>query len=225
MVTAGLFARNAAPADAQAGRDRRAVWSVAVCMNNCMYRVGRGFPFAVLEAGAEAGWGMNETDIVYERLVRQVADELRERSRQIPGIGGETTEETFVVAVRWAGRQFGQEKTADMVLLQLMTGLPVAVAARWVGVLRPTGRNQKLRPARWTKTGSRVTAAEELEAEMSGWVAVAGPDGWMWAAAGFTLAETRVLSGLPETDPGRPGPDQLAVMAALREPAADGAFG
>ena len=58
--------------------------------------------------------------------------------------------------------------------------------------------------------------ADDNAAVLQEWVPAAGPDGWAWAAAGYTPAETRMLLALPETDPNRPGPDQLAVMAALQ---------
>ena len=62
-----------------------------------------------------------------------------------------------------------------------------------------------------------VSFADENAEVLQEWVAAAGPDGWAWAAAGYTPDETEMLLALPETDPDRPGPDQLAVMAALRQ--------
>ena len=55
-----------------------------------------------------------------------------------------------------------------------------------------------------------------LAPRLKEWAAAAGPDGWAWAAAGYSPEQARVLLGLPETHPDRPGPEQLAVMAALR---------
>ena len=57
-----------------------------------------------------------------------------------------------------------------------------------------------------------------LAPQLKEWAAAAGPDGWAWAAAGYSPEQARELLALPETDPARPGPEQLVVMAALRQP-------
>ena len=72
--------------------------------------------------------------------------------------------------------------------------------------------------ARWIAVSGDLSFGT-FESRIDEWVAAAGPDGWAWAAAGYTPAETQVLRALPDPDPGRPGPDQLAVMAALIRPA------
>ena len=88
-------------------------------------------------------------------------------------------------------------------------GLTDLQALRWLQVLEP-------RWPRWTLRG--FVWLDPVYAEnLQKWVSAVGPDGWAWHAAGYTLAETQVLSGLPGGHPDRPGPDQLAVMAALRE--------
>ena len=82
-------------------------------------------------------------------------------------------------------------------------------ALRWLQVLEP-------RWSRWNTEGF-VWLNQVYAETLREWVSAAGPEGWAWPAAGYTPDQTRVLLALPETHPDRPGPDQLAVMAALRD--------
>ena len=79
-------------------------------------------------------------------------------------------------------------------------------ALRWLQVITPE----------WEGFGSGCLS-RWLDPLLREWVEAAGPDGWAWAAAGYTPDETEVLLALPETDPARPGPEQLTVMAALQQ--------
>lgn len=77
---------------------------------------------------------------------------------------------------------------------------------------------RSLEIGRWARPApDRVMPSwEEDGALLQQWVALIGPDGWTWPAAGFSVEETRTLTALPERDPVRPNRDQLLVMAALR---------
>ena len=106
--------------------------------------------------------------------------------------------------------QADRKVIAITVIVGLLLGqadreLPVGDTLRWLTALR-AGRPQNLDVLR-TMTYQIVR-----------WVSVAGPEGWVWVSAGYTIDQARELLGLPVGHPDRPGPDQLAVMAALREP-------
>ena len=62
-----------------------------------------------------------------------------------------------------------------------------------------------------------VSLTDSAQRCLREWAAAAGPDGWGWLMAGYTPEEAAALRELPETHSDRPGPDQLAVMAALRQ--------
>ena len=68
---------------------------------------------------------------------------------------------------------------------------------------------------RWTDTAEKVIPSG-LRGQLGKWLASTGPDGWMWAAAGYTPEQMAVLVTLPLGHPDRPTDDQLTVMAALR---------
>ena len=100
------------------------------------------------------------------------------------------------------------------VLAALMSAGPAGLtdpqALRWLQALVPPCRS-------WSRFGLAVSLAEDNAEVLQEWVRAAGPDGWSWPEAGYTPDQARMLLALPETHPDRPGPDQLAVMAALRE--------
>ena len=99
-------------------------------------------------------------------------------------------------------------------------GLDDPTVLVWKGTLQGWDFGEPVRywplalPRGWTPAGPE--AKSWTRAVLKRWVTAAGPDGWAWAAAGYTPDETEVLRALPETHPDRPGPDQLTVMAALR---------
>ena len=96
------------------------------------------------------------------------------------------------------------------VLTATPEGLTDLQALRWLQAIPCASLNQSLGFGMWIGAACGARGLQE-------WLTVVGSDGWEWAAAGYTLDETRVLLALPETHPDRPGPDQLAVMAALRQ--------
>ena len=113
------------------------------------------------------------------------------------------------------GRPLWQALTA--VVSAGPAGLTDLQMLRWLQVL-----TLRQPPTRTTRGIPRVilaiSLAENLPKVLQEWVVAAGPDGWALAAAGYSQDEARLLLALPETHPDRPGPDQLAVMAALQQP-------
>ena len=91
-------------------------------------------------------------------------------------------------------------------------GLTDLQALRWLQQLAPSMKGIPRVELAISLVEEAATASALRE-----WAAAAGPDGWAWLMAGYTPAETRVVLALPVGHPDRPGPDQLAVMAALRE--------
>ena len=87
-------------------------------------------------------------------------------------------------------------------------GLPCRFLPQWERALEIGRWGPHVQDPLWTEHDTESLTA---------WVRLAGPDGWVWVAAGYTHDQARTLLALPETHPDRPGPDQLAVMAALRE--------
>ena len=92
------------------------------------------------------------------------------------------------------------------VLAARETDLTDLQALRWLQVLLPNPGVRLL----WGEY-------ERVAPRLRGWGLAVGPEGWAWPAAGYTPEQAQTLLALPETHPERPGPDQLAVMAALRE--------
>ena len=101
---------------------------------------------------------------------------------------------------------------AAVTLRLIATGMTVQQATGWADGLGATLLDRAEQEPSWD--------AAETETELLAWIRAFGPDRWTavasWEAAGYTPEQTRVLLGLPETHPDRPGPNQLAVMAALR---------
>lgn len=75
-----------------------------------------------------------------------------------------------------------------------------------------------LMPTEWNRWYFLWPDPENINPHLREWVGVTGPEGWAWAAAGYTLDQAQVVLALPIGHPDRPGPDQLAVMAALQQP-------
>lgn len=96
-----------------------------------------------------------------------------------------------------------------LLIVEDRTGLPPRAAAHWLDALR-------LDEGPYSNP-TDPAFIDGVLAALIGWVAVTGPGGWAWADAGYGQGEARALFALPETHPGRPGRDQLAVMAALRQ--------
>ena len=113
----------------------------------------------------------------------------REGLKQAGCLDGNSVVSSWPVAVDWALQITGQY------------GIPDRTMGRWAAALH------------WDY---ETDSAFEQAVLLDQWMGLVGADGWAWPAAGFTPDEARALLALPETDPGRPGPDQLAVMAALR---------
>ena len=94
------------------------------------------------------------------------------------------------------------EITVDLVAAD-RTGMADSDVRRWRAA---TGWGQPI----------QIGMLNELCAHARRWTKAAGPSAWAWAAAGYSLVETTALAALPAGHPDRPGPDQLAVMAALQ---------
>ena len=169
-------------------------------------RVGRTLrlasvvPISVIDELLADGWTPSELSSLRHRTgtrsFSETARHIIALNRAVPGIGG--TGCGLRVQVAAAVMSAGSVNLTDLQMLRWLQALGPAVATG-----QDSGYFAFLDPPR---AGSRLQE----------WLAAAGPDGWAWAAAGYTPAETQVLLGLPETHPNRPGPEQLAVMAALR---------
>ena len=169
-------------------------------------RLGFAVPVNIIDELITHGWTVTElADLmswveftVGTTTFPETVRRLRELHGAAPGIGG------------------GGRRTLWHALAALMSAGPAGLtdlqALRWFQVL-----------AQKTFDGvSQVDIAmilsEKDQQNIQEWSVVTGPEGWVWPAAGYTLDEARLLLALPETHPDRPGPDQLAVMAALQQP-------
>ena len=90
--------------------------------------------------------------------------------------------------------------------------VPVWSLPGWVAcdAIRVPGRTVSACPSRGLRTALRWRPAS---VDIDVWCDQAPA----LYAAGFTGEETAVLAGLPLGDPGRPSPDQLVAMTALRD--------
>ena len=129
-----------------------------------------------------------------------IARRLLELHRAAPGIGGPDGRMLWcaLAAVMTAGQ-------ASLTDLQTL---------RWLQALVPSKQSGWASPSSLAKNLDLDGGILELIQE---WVLGAGPDGWLWPTAGYTIDEARVVLALPAGHPDRPGPEQLAVMAALRD--------
>ena len=164
-------------------------------------RLASAAPVSVTDDLRAYGWGVEE---LHSLMAWRKADRfpetvcrLGELYKAVSGAGGPDS------ALLW--------HALTAVVSAGPAGLTDLQALRWVQVFVPE------RPTWVPRVGWAMRFADDNAAVLQEWVPVAGPDGWLWAAAGYTPAETRVLLGLPEAHPNRPGPDQLAVMAALQK--------
>ena len=182
----------------------------------CVHMIASGVPFAVFEAGARAGW---EQDVVvsnYSWFVRPAWYEFQKPhpDDQTTGPAGSRL---YTETVTGHGQRLGPDRTADTFLLMILTGLTATDACGWVIALADgPGPNPFFPPI--STAQKRTRAIEMFVEDVRRWVTATGPDGWVWPTAGYTLDQARLLLALPVGHPDRPGPDQLAVMAALRAP-------
>ena len=146
------------------------------------------------------GWVLTELASLLHTLpdggFPETARRLSALCKAAPGIGGPDGDLMWhaAAAVAAAG-------PAELTDLQ---------ALRWIQVIDSGKANWASGFVAWRDPGCRATWLQR-------WVRGAGPDGWVWAGAGYTPDEARVLRALSVGHPDRPGPEQLAVMAALRQ--------
>ena len=181
-------------------------------------------PVTVIDELLVDGWHLTEIYYLLERtngrrfIIGGFAETVR-RLRMLHQTAPETGEPD--------GRSLWQALAA--VIFADPAGLTDLQALRWVQVLAPgsvlrtvlTTGLQALAPSGLEFFTPRVAMSivfvDDNTKVLQEWVASAGPDGWAWPAAGYTPEQARLLLALPKTDPDRPGPDQLKVMAALRQ--------
>ena len=167
-------------------------------------RLAAAVPVDVIDGLLASGWTLNDLN------------DLRCRTGKghSAGVGFGGTARRVAVLHRVAPEDCGPGRdlrwnAVAAVLDSKQAGLTDLQALRWMRVVAPTA---------WTKWHLYPgPGSENINPYLREWVGVAGPDGWVWPAAGYTLNETRVLRALPGGHPDQPGPDQLAVMAALRQ--------
>ena len=166
-------------------------------------RLAAVVPVGVIDGLLASGWTLNDLN------------DLRCRTGKghSAGVGFGETASRVAALHRVAPEDCGPGRglrwnAVAAVLDSKQAGLTDRQALRWIRVVAPT---------EWTRWYFLWSGPEEINPYLRGWVGVAGPDGWLWPAAGYTPDQARMLLGLPETHPDRPGPDQLAVMAALRD--------
>ena len=163
-------------------------------------------PVSAIDGLLAAGWSLTEmTHLMgkkgYEDLIDggfpNTVRRLSALHQIAPGIGGPDG------ALLW--------HALTAVLSAGPAGLTDLQALRWLQTFASSDRKF------WVpRVVLAVSSADNNAEVLREWVSAAGPDGWLWAAAGYSRRMTRVLRGLPVGHPDRPGPDQLAVMAALR---------
>ena len=111
------------------------------------------------------------------------------------------------------------DRAAAMIAVRFAAGgMTTEQASGWADRLG----TDMLIEARPNTSDQKKSCGETIETELLAWVEAFGPDQWAaavpWFAAGYTPGQAATLLTFPVEHPDRPGPDQLAVMAALREP-------
>ena len=157
-------------------------------------RLAATIPVTVIDGLLADGWPLTELAwlaVPHDRFFPDTARRLVALHQAAPETSGANN------ALRW--------HAVAAVLAVDPSGLTDLQALRWLQVIMPE----------WEGFGSGCLS--RWFDPLLRWVEAAGPDGWAWAAAGYTPDQTRVLLALPETDPARPGPEQLTVMAALQQ--------
>ena len=169
-------------------------------------RLAATVPIDVIDGLFADGWTLTELYDLKWKSGPELPDGFSETARRLrelyeaaPGAGGPDG------ALRW--HALAAVMSADR------TGLTDLQALRWLQVLPPDGR------AKWASPVdlASLSLTDNSQRQRQKWVEAVGCDGWGWAAAGYTPDEARALRVLPAGHPDKPGPDQLAVMAALRE--------
>ena len=177
----------------------------------CALRIASEIPVDIIDGLLWYGWtlidlsdlsdlfGLNRSDD--GRLDSTgIARRLLELHRAVPGIGGSDGSTLWCALA--AVMTVGQAGLTDLQTL------------RWLQALVPSEQRS------WT---SQFSLAKNLDLDggilelIQEWVLGTGPDGWLWPTAGYTINEAQVVFALPAGHPDRPGPEQLAVMAALRD--------
>ena len=165
-------------------------------------RLASAAPVGVTDGLLADGWTLNElSDLMAwagTGSFPETARRLGVLHRTVSGFAGPTG---AAIELRW--------HTGAAVLTAVNAGLTDLQTFRWLQVLMPGWES-------WDSGYFSWLDPEFTESRLRGWVAAAGPDGWPWAAAGYTSDQARALLALPVGHPGRPGGNQLAVMAALR---------
>ena len=173
-------------------------------------RLASAVPVSVIDELLGAGWTLNE-------LLRLMCKTGIERpSESFPETEGFPETARRLGALHQVAPELGGPDGSLLwhALAAVLSADPVGLtdlqALRWLQVLMPET------PFRASGYFAWLDRAR-YDPQLQGWVLAAGPDGWAWLMAGYTPDQARVLRGLPETHPDRPGPDQLTVMAALQQ--------